>query len=147
MRSWRNVRRRGARSTPIQKFPVSNPDAGLCTRRLRPACWNIDGTAARLGSSEHVAPERRTVSREALKAWIGRAFPASKPAFLFDEVERNTHSAINADSYRVLKAAHDAKVQALEQANERIRKLVDEKWQIESELSSLRVIVEEKCTR
>lgn len=95
-----------------------------------------------VGPGEHVAPERRTASREALKAWIARAFPASKPAFLFDEVERNTHPAINADTYRVLKAAHDAKVQALEQANERIRKLVDEKGQMELELLGLRVIVE-----
>lgn len=91
---------------------------------------------------EHVAPERRTVSREALKTWIAQAFPASKPAFLFDEVERNTHTAINADTYRVLKAAHDAKAQALEQANERIRKLIDEKEEMGSELAGLRSAVE-----
>ena len=91
---------------------------------------------------DHVAPERRTVSREALKAWIARAFPASKPPFLFDEVERNTHSAINADSYRVLKAAHDAKETLLEQANERLRNLAEEKGEMESKLLALRSIVE-----
>lgn len=102
--------------------------------------YRRDGKKVQPG--EHVAPERRTVSREALKTWIAKAFPASKPAFLFDEVERNTHSAINADTYRVLKAAHDAKAHALEQANERIRKLNDERGQIEGELVSLRSAVE-----
>jgi hypothetical protein len=95
-----------------------------------------------VGAADHVAPERRTVSREALKAWIAQAFPASKPAFLFDEVERSTHSAINAETYRVLKAAHDAKVHLLDQANERIRKLEEEKRQLELELAGVRSVIE-----
>jgi len=95
-----------------------------------------------VGAAEHVAPERRTVSREALKSWIAQAFPASKPAFLFDEVERSTHSAINAESYRALKTAHDAKVHLLDHANERIRKLEEEKGRLESELAGIRSIIE-----
>jgi hypothetical protein len=108
-------------------------DAGLLEYRR-------DGR--KVAAGEHVAPERRTVSREALKAWIAKAFPASKPSFLFDEVERNTHSSINADSYRALKAAYDAKVHLLDQANARIRELANEKAELESELLGLRSIVE-----
>ncbi len=95
-----------------------------------------------VSSGEHVAPERRTVSREALKTWISAAFPANKPKFLFDEIERGAHSAITTESYRVLKTAHDAKAQLLEQANERIRGLTDGKSQMELELSGLRSIVD-----
>lgn len=99
-----------------------------------------------ISPGEHVAPERRTVSRSALKDWISVAFPANRPAFLFDEIERSAHSAITAESYRVLKATHDSKTQLLEQANERIRRLVDDKSQIESELSGVRSIVEKMST-
>jgi hypothetical protein len=56
---------------------------------------------------EHVANERRHVSRQHLKDWIAAQFPSDKPAFLFDEIERNTHSAINADAYRSLQAADE----------------------------------------
>ncbi|MCM8621609.1 MAG: hypothetical protein NFW16_07670 [Candidatus Accumulibacter sp.] len=59
-------------------------------------------------TDEHIAPERRHVSREHLKAWIAKEHPADKPAFLFDEVERKTHSSINADTFRALQADRDA---------------------------------------
>lgn len=58
---------------------------------------------------DHVAPERRHVRRSDLKAWISREHPNDKPPFLFDEIERQTHSAINADSFRSLQADRDAK--------------------------------------
>jgi hypothetical protein len=99
-----------------------------------------DGKKVQAG--EHVAPERRTVSRDALKAFMAKEFPASKPPFLFDEVERNTHSAITADAYRGLKASYDAKVQALTEANERVRKLDEEKSRLEADLASLRSMVD-----
>ena len=60
------------------------------------------------GTTDHVAPERRPVTRQNLKEWIAREFPADKPEFLFDEVERKTHSAINADAFRALQADRDA---------------------------------------
>ncbi|WP_152680253.1 hypothetical protein [Chromobacterium subtsugae] len=74
-------------------------------------------------TDDHVKPERRHVKREDLKAWIAEQFPTDKPAFLFDDIERDTHTAISAESYRVLKTAHDAKEQKLSAANERIREL------------------------
>lgn len=65
---------------------------------------------------EHIAPDRRHVSREHLKAWIAKEHPADKPAFLFDEIERKTHAAINADAFRALQVDRDAVLTELEKA-------------------------------
>lgn len=89
---------------------------------------------------DHVAPERRTVSREALKTWMSKAFPASKPAFLFDEIERSTHSAITADAYRALQAERDGLKARLEKAKEEYLKLKAAREQDEGELASLRAM-------
>jgi hypothetical protein len=72
---------------------------------------------------EHVARERRHVSRQHLKDWIAAQFPSEKPAFLFDEIERSTHSAINLDAYQALKAERDGLRARLERAAEEYRKL------------------------
>lgn len=72
---------------------------------------------------EHIAPERRHVSREHLKAWIAKEHPADKPAFLFDEIERKTHAAINADAFRALQVDRDAARAELEKAKADARKL------------------------
>lgn len=76
---------------------------------------------------EHVANERRHVSRQHLKDWIAAQFPSDKPAFLFDEIERNTHAAINADSFRALQADRDALKARVEKAAEEYRKLRSER--------------------
>lgn len=92
---------------------------------------------------EHVAKHRRTVRRAELRQWFLQHRPASeRPAFLFDEIERNTHSSITPDAYRALKAAHDAKEQKLSQANERIRQLEEEKTRTGGEMQGLRATVE-----
>ena len=79
------------------------------------------------GSQEHVAPERRHVTRQNLKEWIAREFPSDKPAFLFDEVERKTHTAINADAFRALQADRDALDARLAKAKSEYQKLRQEK--------------------
>jgi len=94
------------------------------------------------GSQEHVAPERRHVSRQDLKEWIAREFPSDKPAFLFDEIERSTHTAISADAYRALKAEHDKLEKRLENAKAEFKKLRDEKDAIKSERDSLKAMVD-----
>lgn len=91
---------------------------------------------------DHVAYERRHVYGLDLKEWAKKIAPTERPAFLFDEIERDTHSAISAESYRALKAAHDAKEQKLSQANERIRQLEEDKGRTELELQCLRAAVE-----
>ena len=75
------------------------------------------------GTTDHVAAERRHVTRQNLKEWIAREFPADKPAFLFDEIERKTHAAINADAFRALQVDRDAARAELEKAESDAQKL------------------------
>lgn len=94
------------------------------------------------GSTEHVAPDRRHVTRQNLKEWIAREFPADKPAFLFDEIERNTHAAINADAFRALQADRDAARAELEKAKAWAAKTIGEMDAMRGERDSLRAMVE-----
>lgn len=93
-------------------------------------------------TDEHIAPERRHVSREHLRAWIAKEHPADKPAFLFDEIERKTHAAINADVFRTLQADRDAARAELEKAKAWAQKTVQELDAIRGERDSLRAIVD-----
>ena len=86
---------------------------------------------------EHVAPERRHVSRQHLKDWIAAQFPSDKPSFLFDDIERNTHTAINADAYRSLQADRDALRARLEKAADEYRKLRAERDDLVTERDAL----------
>ena len=90
-----------------------------------------------LAPNEYAKPERRHVSREALKAWISTEFPAQKPSFLFDEIERGVHAAINADSFRALQADRDALKARLENAAVAYRALRHERDEIEGQRASL----------
>jgi hypothetical protein len=88
-----------------------------------------DGKGRNSESQNHVAPERRTVTRQDLKQWIAKEFPSDKPDFLFDEIERKTHTAINAESFRALQADRDAMQRQLKLAKENIEKLELEKYE------------------
>jgi hypothetical protein len=57
---------------------------------------------------DHVKPERRHLRGKDLRSWIAEAYPNDKPAFLFDEIERKTHSSITTDVYLALKAEKEA---------------------------------------
>jgi hypothetical protein len=94
------------------------------------------------GSKEHVKPDRRHVSRQDLKEWIAREFPADKPAFLFDEIERKTHTAINVDAYRTLQADHDALKARIDKAEEWAKTIKAERNALLGERDSLRATVE-----
>lgn len=98
------------------------------------------------GSTEHVAPERRHVTRQNLKEWIAREFPSDKPEFLFDEIERKTHAAINADAFRALQADRDALKARIEKAEERWKAIIAEKNALLGERDSLRAMVEKMNT-
>ncbi len=92
--------------------------------------------------TDHIRPERRHVSRENLKAWIAKEHPSDKPPFLFDEIERSTHAAINADSFRALQADRDAARTELEKAKARVATLANQLNTTEGERDSLRAIVD-----
>jgi len=93
-------------------------------------------------TDDHIAPERRHVSREHLKAWIAKEHPADKPAFLFDEIERKTHAAINADAFRALQADRDAARTELEKAKAWAADTIREMDAMRGERDSLRAMVE-----
>lgn len=98
------------------------------------------------GTTDHVAPERRHVTRQNLKAWIAREFPADKPDFLFDEIERKTHAAINADTFQALQADRDALRGKLEKSEEQTRRIVAERNALLGERDSLRSMVDRGLT-
>ncbi|MES9899205.1 MAG: hypothetical protein ABW148_09295 [Sedimenticola sp.] len=91
---------------------------------------------------EHVAYDRRHFFGRDLRAWMEKAFPNEKPTFLFDDIERSSHTAISADSYRALKAEHDKLVSRLENAKSEFKKLRQEKETIESEYDTLKAMVD-----
>lgn len=95
-----------------------------------------------VASGEHVAYERRHVFGRDLKEWMERDFPNEKPAFLFDDIERNSHSSISADSYRAMKAERDTLKSRIDRATESYKQLRGEKEAIESERDSLKAMVE-----
>jgi hypothetical protein len=99
-----------------------------------------DGTSVRAG--EHVARPRLTVRHTDLREWMVKYHPGSKPAFLFDEIERSAHAAINADSFRALQADRDAARAELEQTRISGRAVVAERDSLLGELNSLRAMVD-----
>lgn len=92
--------------------------------------------------TEHVAPLRRHISRQHLKEWIAKEFPSSKPAFLFDEIERKTHTSINATSFQALQADLDASHSEIEKNKKLVKKLSNERDALYGENESLKAIIE-----
>lgn len=76
--------------------------------KLIDAITNDDLAYGELGVS--VTPGTRvpqdliTIRHNDLKAWMTRFFPAEKPPFLFDVLERSVHQAISIEAFQVLKA-------------------------------------------
>lgn len=97
---------------------------------------------ATVSDGVHVAYERRHFFGRDLRKWMEKAFPNEKPAILFDDLERGTHTAISSDAYRALKAEHDKLESRLENTKSEFKKLRQEKETIESERDSLKNIVE-----
>lgn len=56
----------------------------------------------------HIAYERRHVYGADLKEWAKAIVPNERPAFLFDEIERQAHSTITTKVYEAMKAERDA---------------------------------------
>lgn len=107
-------------------------------------CSRENGKA--VPANDHVAPGRRHVSRSDLKAWIAKDLPGDKPAFLFDQIERSTHTSINADSFVALQADLSAKGARLEKAVEAYRKIKEERDFLRSELDSLIARIDQTAT-
>lgn len=61
---------------------------------------------------------------------------------MFDEIERTTHAAINADTFRALQADRDALKARIDKATEVFRELKQERDAIAGERDSLRAMVD-----
>lgn len=76
--------------------------------KLIDAIANDDLTYGEFGVS--VTPGTRvpqdlvTIRHHDLKAWMTQFFPAEKPPFLFDALERSAHTAISIEAFQVMKA-------------------------------------------
>lgn len=99
-----------------------------------------DGKSVPAG--EHVARPRLTVRHTDLREWMAKYHPGSKPAFLFDEIERSAHAAINAESFRALQADRDAARIELEQARKWGNTIAAERDALLGERDSLRAMVD-----
>jgi hypothetical protein len=95
-----------------------------------------------VASGEHVAYERRHIRGRDLKSWMEKALPNEKPAFLFDDIERSSHTAISRGAYQTLQAEHDRLKTRLVNAKAEFKKLRQEKESVESERDSLRKIAD-----
>lgn len=120
------------------------------TERILDAILNSNIPHGRDGktvpSGEHVRPDRLTVRHTDLREWMAKYYPDQKPAFLFDEIERNTHAAINADAYMALQADRDALKARIGRAEEWAKEIMAEKKTLLGELDSLRGMVNKGLT-
>jgi hypothetical protein len=95
---------------PADAFPQW-PCLRLNTEKIWAAIQDEELPYGRDGRSvvegEAVRKDRMTVKHTDLRTWIQKTYPDQKPKFLFDEVERSTHPAINADTFRTLQADRD----------------------------------------
>ena len=76
-----------------------------------------------IGDHDPAAHLRRRITGVSLKKWMESTFPNDKPSFLFDDLERSTHTSISADVYQVVVAERDAQNIRLKNAETEYRKL------------------------
>ncbi len=93
---------------------------------------------------EQVAKQRLTIRHTDLKTWMAKHYPDQKPKFLFDEIERSTHAAINADAFRALQVERDAARAGLETARNRAESHRREMEAMRGECESLRAMVDKQ---
>ena len=97
-----------------------------------------DGSEPKFLKDDYVAYERRTVFIRDLKGWITKNYPNDKPATLFDEYERSTHTAITKEAYDSLKAERDNLKRRLDNSVIEYRKLKESRDSIQLENDSLK---------
>jgi len=94
-------------------------------------------------SGDPVRKDRITVKHTDLRTWMQKTYPDQKPKFLFDEIERSTHSAINADTFRTLQADRDTLKARIDKAEEWAKAIIAEKNDLQNQNKSLAAQVKE----
>lgn len=111
------------------------------TERILDAIANGDIPHGRDGktvaANDHVRGDRLTVRHTDLKAWMAEHYPDQKPAFLFDEIERSTHSRITADAWHTLQAERDALKARIEKAEEWARGAIAERNRLTGQIERI----------
>jgi hypothetical protein len=95
--------------------------------------------------TESIAKAKITVRHTDLKEWMTKNWPDQKPRFLFGEIERNTHSSINVDTFMALQADRDALKARIEKATDIYRELKADRDTIQKELTSFRMKAEKEA--
>lgn len=129
-----------AQYPPLSAFPQwpclrSNIEAILDAIENGDLPCGRDGKTVNQG--EHVAPGRRTVRHSDLKTWMTKFRPDQKPKFLFDDVERTTHAAYNAETFQALQAERNAAKATVEDARKWAEKKIEEVKALRAERDSL----------
>ncbi len=95
-----------------------------------------------VATSDNVAKDRLTVRHTDLRDWMAKHYPDQKPAFLFDEIERKTHTAINAEAFHALQVDLDAARAELEKTRAWAAETIREMDALRGERDSLRAMVD-----
>jgi hypothetical protein len=103
--------------------------------------YGRDGKSVVTG--ETVRKDRITVKHTDLRTWMQKTYPDQKPKYLFDEIERSTHSAINADTFRTLQADRYALKARIDKAEEWAKSIIAEKNDLQNQNKSLAAQVKE----
>lgn len=99
-----------------------------------------------VAKQEHVARPRLTIRHSDLKEWMSQYYPDQKPAFLFDEIERKTHKAIDSEAFQALQVERDSLKARIEKAEVWAKEIMKEKESLIGERDSLRVMVDKAYT-
>jgi len=120
----------GARNIPgSEDFPLW-PTLRLNVERIFDAMRNRELPYGRAGITCNdvslLDDPQLTVRHVDLRTWMTRFYPSQKPAFLFDDIERQLHPAINAETIQALLvdrealraqlATHQREIEALRKA-------------------------------
>jgi len=131
---------------PTDAFPLW-PCLRLNTEKIWAAIQDGELPYGRDGKTvvtgETVRKDRITVKHTDLRTWMQKTYPEHKPKFLFDEIERSTHSAINADTFRALQADRDALRARIGKAEEWAKTMIAEKNDLQDQIASLTTQVKE----
>ncbi len=99
-----------------------------------------------VADGDHVAKARLTVRHTDLREWMAKHYPDQKPAFLFDEIERNTHAQFNKDSFLALQADLTSAKAEIETARKWGEKINADHEALQGECMSLRAMVDKGLT-
>ena len=119
-----------------QKYPCYPKRLAILKHEMNIGAIPVGRDGKPVAEGDHVAPHRRTVLPEDLKAWMEKKFPNERPAFLFNHLERRELSDRKTLLAKVEELETEVKNlnESLETGRELYRKLKREKNELEEQL-------------